>query len=243
MREVLARTTADRMAWFWMLIEPIAHVALLSALRALIGDFNSIAGAPLVPWLIVGLMTFFVFRDGLLRSLGAISSSKALFTYRQVKPIDTVLVRCFVEGILKSFIFLILIAALALLDYEIFPENILLAALGFYLVWLFGVGSGLLFSVCSELAPEIDKIIRIAMFPLYLVSGVLFPVNFLPEYLQVYILINPLVHGIESARLAFFGGYWSLDGISVYYLFISALSLNVLGLIFHMRFSERMKAL
>lgn len=243
MREVLVRTTADRMAWFWMLLEPIAHVALLSGLRSLIGDFKLIAGAPVVPWLVVGLMTFFSFRDGVIRSLGAVKANKGLFTYRQVKPVDTVLVRCWVEGLLKFFIFVIMITALCLLGFDAYPHSLIEAISLFFLVWLFGVGVGLLVSVGSELVPELEKIIRIAMFPLYLVSGVLFPINFLPPYLQKLILINPVVHGIESCRLAFFHGYWSLDGISVSYLAFSSLVLIVLGLLLHIRFSERLKAL
>lgn len=243
MREALARTTADRMAWFWMILEPIAHIVLLSALRSVSGVFHTIAGAPVVPWLVVGLMSFFLFRDGVTRSLGAVDSNKALFTYRQVSAVDTVLVRVFVEGLLKTIIFILMIMGLLLLGFNMVPSDPLGVTLIWLTIWFFGIGSGLICSVVSELIPEIGKIIRITMFPLYLISGVLFPLNFLPEKFHSLILINPIVHSIELMRTFFFDSYWTLSGISLSYLIIATLFQLTLGLALHLRFKEKLKSL
>lgn len=45
LREAVARISADRVAWLWLLAEPIAHVALLVGVRTLIGRIRIIPGA------------------------------------------------------------------------------------------------------------------------------------------------------------------------------------------------------
>jgi len=70
MREALARTTGDRFAWFWMLAEPIAFVVIMVLVRELLGRLRLIMGAEWIPWLVVGLVAFFLFREGVLRSMG-----------------------------------------------------------------------------------------------------------------------------------------------------------------------------
>jgi len=242
MREALTRTTADRFAWFWMIAEPTAHVVVMVMMRTFVMKGSLISGADFVPWMITGLLAFFLFREGLLRSLGAINANKGLFAYRQVKPIDPVLVRCFIEGVLKTFVFLLFIAGGALLGMDIIPHDPLGAIANWLSVWLLGVGAGLVVSASDSLIPEIGRVVRIATLPLLIISGVLFPLNFLPQDIQQYLLYNPIIHAIESLRLSFFAGYRSLNGVSMVYLWLCVLSLIAFGLILHIRYEKQLKA-
>jgi hypothetical protein len=123
MREAIARTMADRMAWFWMLAEPVAMIAIMVMIRTVVlGRDSHIAGADFIPWLIVGLFGFHLFRENMMRSIGAVEANQALFGYRQVKPVDPVLVRCYLEGMLKTFIFLLFILAGILLELDLIPD-------------------------------------------------------------------------------------------------------------------------
>ena len=76
MREALGRVTAARFAWFWMLLEPLAHVVLLVMVRELLGRLRIVTNAEFVPWLLVGITTFLLFREGVTRSIGAINANK-----------------------------------------------------------------------------------------------------------------------------------------------------------------------
>ncbi len=242
MREALARTTVDRFAWFWMIVEPAAHVAVMVLLRTFVGNAKFVTGAEFVPWMITGLLAFFLFREGLMRSLGAIDANKGLFAYRQVKPVDPVLVRCFLEGVLKTFIFLLFIAGGALLGMDIIPHDPLSAIASWLSIWLLGVGAGLVISASDALIPEIGRVVRIAMLPLLIISGAMFPLDFLSYDILQYLLYNPIVHGIESLRLSFFVGYRSMNGISMIYLWLCTLSLIAFGLMLHIRYEKRLKA-
>lgn len=241
-REALQRTMADRFAWFWMFAEPIAQIVLFVAIRELLGRVRIITGAEFIPWLIVGMMTFFMFREGLTRSLGAIDANRALFSYRQVKPIDAVLVRCAVEGILRSLIFLILIVGASTIGISVIPDNALGAIHIWLLAWFLGVGAGLFFSVANSLVNEVGIIVRVVLFPLYFLSGVIIPMTILPHDIQAYVLYNPLFHLVELMRADFFETYRPINGVSHLYIIWWALVMAVVGLAMHSRFESRVKA-
>ena len=244
MREAVSRTMADRFGWFWMLAEPMAMVGMMVAIRSVImGSERFIPGADFIPWLITGLLGFYVFREGMMRSLGAISANRGLFSYRQVLPVDPVIARCLVEGAIKTFIFILFIAGGELLGLKLFPDDPLLAIVDWMSLWVLGFGAGLVVSVLASLVQEFAILIRISVLPLMLVSGVILPLNFMPQPVLDVVLYIPVVHGLEELRGSFFAGYHKLPGISEFYLWFWALALMVIGLALHIHFEMKLKAL
>ena len=243
MRELVARTMADRMAWFWMIAEPLAMVALMVFIRSLVmGGGMMLMNAEFIPWMIVGLLGFYLFRENLTRSLAAIDMNRMLFAYRQVKPVDTVLVRCYLEFVLKTFIFILFIVGGALLELPLIPELPIEAIFAWFSLWTLGLGLGLVFSVLSTLVNEIGILVRVTTLPLLLMSGVMIPATIVPQHLQPYFLMNPIVHGVETLRMSFFQHYVTIPGIDQSYLWYWALSSMLIGLILHKHFEPRLKA-
>ena len=242
MREVLARTMQNRFSWFWMLAEPIAYVVIMVGVRELLGRTRFVIGADFIPWLIVGLTSFFLFREGVTRSLGAVNANHALFAYRQVVPVDPVLIRNVLEGLLKTVVFAILVTGATLLGYEILPHDPLSAIGGWLALWMLGLGAGLIASVGATLNDAVEMAVRLSMLPMFLLSGVIIPLNFLPHDVQQLLLYNPVLHGVESLRLCFFEGYRTLHGIDASYLWLWNLVLLALGLALHLKFATRLKA-
>jgi capsular polysaccharide transport system permease protein len=242
-REFLARVMADRMAWFWMLAEPVAFVAIMVAIRTVVlGRDVQIAGAEFVPWIIVGLLGFFLFREQMFRAIGAVDANAGLYTYRQVKPVDPVLTRSWLEGVLRTVVLLLFIGAGVLLHIDLVPRAPLAALWAWLSLWALGLGMGLTLSALSALVPEIGRIVRILSVPLLIISGVIFPLNFLPHDILAWLMINPIVHGLEALRDGFFSVYYPLPGASLLYLWYWALALLALGLMLHLRFEMRLKA-
>jgi len=241
-REALTRTMKDRMAWFWMLAEPALIILIMVAIRAVVmGRAKHIAGAEFVPWLIVGLFGFQLFRENLIRSIGAIDANKALFAYRQVKPIDPVIVRCYLEGMIKSLIFILFLFLGELFDLDLLPDRPLYSLFGWMSLWMLGFGAGLTSSAVSELVPELGLITKIISLPLLIISGVLFPLNFVPHDLLVYMMWNPIVHGLEILRFGFFESYSPVYGTSLLYLWSWIIGLIAFGLSLHIRYQSELK--
>lgn len=242
-REFLKRVAADRLAWFWMLFEPIALIAIMIAIRTVvIGRNHYIEGAAYVPWLLVGLLGFFLFRENMMRSIGSIEANARLFAYRQVKPVDPVLARCFVEGVLKTVILLLFIGTMSLLGIDVFPDSFVWAMVVWIGLWLLGVGVGLILSAASSLVPEVGKIVRIFTLPLLLLSGAIFPLHYLPQSVLDYLMLNPVVHGLELLRSFFVETYRPVSGVDPLYFVAWILGASFLGLVMHIRFESRLKA-
>lgn len=240
LREAMARVTADRIAWFWLLAEPIAHVLLLVGVRTMIGHVRLIPGADFIPWLVTGVTAFILFRNQVNRGMNAISANRALFAYRQVHPADTVLVRSGLEGTLSTIVMMVLVFVFALLGQDIIPGDPLKVMAFWVLIWLFGLGAGLVVSVLVTILPESQKFISMIMFPLYFLSGVIIPIQYFPKEILEYLLYNPLVHAIEFIRAGFFEGYRVVDGISALYLGYWVVGALLLGLLLHVRFKARL---
>jgi len=242
MREALARITAARFAWMWMLVEPIAYVVIMIGVREVMGRVAFASGAEFVPWLITGIVSFNLFRDGVSRSMNAVEANRGLFAYRQVAPVDPVLVRAFLEGMLQTVVFAILIAGCALLGFQIIPADPLGVMFVWLGIWLLGAGGGLVVSSSVALVAEVGRVVRIIMLPLFMLSGAIVPLQMLPHGVQEALLYNPVLHGIESIRLCFFSQYKSLYGVNLLYLWFWALALAALGLALHVRYADRLKA-
>lgn len=242
MREAISRTMSDRMGWFWMIFEPVAMVAIMVGIRSFIRGDRLIINAPFIPWMIAGMMGFFLVREGMIRGMGAIDANSALFAYRQVQPADPVLVRIFLEGTLRTFVFLLFIIGGLLLGLELYPDNAIRAMAAWMSLWSLGLGLGLFTSVASTLVPEAGRIIRMLSLPLLIISGVIFPLNQLPHWLLEYVMLNPIPHALETLRLGFFENYETIHGTSMLYFWLVTLTLNALGLLMHLRFSDRLKA-
>ncbi len=242
MREVLGRLFAERSAGFWLFAEPVLFVAVMVSIRTVVQMMDRVGGVEMVPWMMIGLVAFFMFRDGMKGALRTINSNQALFSYRQVKPVDTVLVRNFVEGFVRTIVLLILLLGLGLLGFDVVPHNFLNALSAWGTVWLLGLSSGLVVSVIGTMVPEVGRIINIISLPLLIISGVMIPIQYLPHNIQELLVYNPIVHGIELVRLGFFQGYWTFPGVSVLYLYQWILAMAMLGLMMHIRFQSRLKA-
>lgn len=242
MREAIGRTMTDRMGWFWMIAEPAAFLLVMIGIRSFIRGDSLVVNAPFIPWMLVGMMGFFLIREGMNQGLGAINANKALFAYRQVHPIDGVLVRNVLDGLIRTVIFLLFMVGGLMLGTDFRPDNGFEAIGGWLSLWLFGLGLGLVTSVLGTLVPEVAKIIRMITLPLLIISGVIMPLNSLPHYLLEYLMLNPIVHGLEYIRHGFFEGYKVVHGTSMTYFWAWTLSSLALGLLMHVRFKERLKS-
>ncbi|PCF95178.1 ABC transporter permease [Vreelandella nigrificans] len=242
MREALSRTMADRMGWFWMIFEPVAFVGIMVSIRSFIRGGRLVVNAEFIPWLIAGLMGFMLVREGMLRGMGAIEGNSALFAYRQVQPVDPVLVRNFLEGALRSLVFLIFIGGGLMLGLDMYPDNAVRVMAAWLSLWCLGLGLGLVTSVAATLVPEVGKVIRMLSLPLMILSGVIVPLNRLPHWLLEYLMLNPIPHGLETLRLGFFETYQVVHGTSMLYFWLFTLTLISVGLLMHLRFVDRLKA-
>ena len=241
LREAVARLSASRGAWAWIVLEPVLHVLFMllifTVLRA-----RTIAGADATTWLLVGMVSFFTTQNVFQRAMGAISANAALFAYRQVRPVDTVVVRFGLEVLLGLAAATVLLLLVGLLGHTIAPPDPLGAIAAYLGLMLCGLGLGLMLSVAGHLVPEINNIAPFLFRPLYFLSGVIVPLTIVPVQYREWVFFNPFAHGIELLRNSFFPNYHSAPEANFGYLYAFAVVSIFLGLALHVRFAERLRA-
>lgn len=228
LREALDRFFGSRAAWAWLLVEPSMHIAFMGGVWGMMRR-NSMGGIDVSLWIILGMLSFFLFRRTAVQTLHALDCNKAFFAFRQVRPFDVALVRASVEAFSMFFISWFILGVAAMLGLHVLPEKPLTALLALAGLWLFGLGYGLITSVGMRLVPDSGHIFQILMMPLYLISGVIMPLTFIPVPYRDWLLWNPLVHGLELVRLGFFSNYHTLD-VSFSYLYAWVLGSLALGM-------------
>lgn len=230
-----------RAAWIWILLEPATHIIFLMVVFGVVRH-QVRQDANIEMFVLVGVWGFFLVRNIAQRGMEAINANQALFSYRQVQPVDTVLVRAAAEAFLYVIVGAVLLAALALLDIDVPPADPLRVMWSAFLLWAFGLGLGLMFSVIGTLMPGLGKTIRIVFTPLYFLSAVMYSVSSLPQPMRDVVLVNPITHGLEAMRGGWFAAYHGETHISLGYLAFWSLATIFLGLAMHMRYASRLTA-
>lgn len=237
--ESVAKLFSRRAAWAWLLLDPIMHIVFIMFLFAVV-RMQVVAGIETSVWVMAGLLAYFVFNRAMRHSMGAVVANAPLFTYRQVKPVDAVIVRAFLEGVLMLTVSMVLLFGAALAGLSVVPDDPLRVAEAVFGLWLLGLGGGMICSVAVTLTPDFGRVVELVFVPLYFVSGVIFPVNDIPPPFRDWILLNPVLHGVDAVRSGFATYYHALPEQSMAYLYGVALVLVFFGLSLHVRYSLRL---
>lgn len=239
LREAVFRLSGQRIAWLWLLLEPVFHIAFIMLFFELV-RMTTIPGADPAMFVMTGLLGFFMARNTALRSMEAINANAALFAYRQVKPVDTVLVRAALEGFINLVVALIVLAGAGLLGMDLTINDPLEVVVAFAGLWLCGLGLGLMLAVANQLLAELANVVKLLFLPLYFVSGVMFPVLIVPQPYREWLFLNPFLHGIEALRGGFFPHYYVVPETSLSFLYGFALVTIFLGLALHVRYARKL---
>jgi capsular polysaccharide transport system permease protein len=239
LREALDRLFGMRAAWMWLIVEPAMHIGFISFVWTVLRR-RSMGGVDVMLWIIVGMLAFFLFRRTAIQAMHAIDCNRAFFAFRQVRPFDAAFVRAGVEAFVMSIISLFIFTATVFTGRNPLPHDPLLVIAAVAGLWLFGLGYGLVASVLMRLIPETTHILQILMMPLYLLSGVIWPIVSIPPLYRDWLMVNPLVHGLEAARTGFFATYHTVPDVSLSYLYLWALCSVCLGLALYRVYETRL---
>lgn len=229
LREARSRFGDRRMGATWTLIEPICHLLILSVLFGLLRG-RTVAGIDFPVFVLVGLAPFLLFRNTALRLMNSPKENRALFSYKQIKPLDTYIARVLVEFSISATVYAILVFGFAWFGFDMAIKSPIEWMLTVLLGVMFSFGLGMLLSLIAHAMPSSTLFIRMMFFPLYFMSGVLIPASYLPHAMLPLLLLNPFLHLMELIRAEIFPHYVPVDGISVIYVIAFTLVLLFVSL-------------
>lgn len=232
--EVHSRVGKYRLGYLWVLLEPFAHVAILWWMRVLVLG-RTRADIPFTVFIIVGVVLWLLFRNIAVRSVRKKNrSSDGLFAHRfghkGTHSVDKILAYAFFELVVNALVFAIfLYLAWVFMDEPIQLSSFLFLVVVYLLLVCLALGLAFLFVSLIERFPDTERIIPIAIRPLYFMSGIFFSISEIPEGYQSYFQWNPLLHAVELIRNAVAPTY-NVPQASVMYLFVFAMAICIIGL-------------
>lgn len=228
-RELKTRVSQVRFGVMGVFIEPLGvmsvFLVLFSILRANRGPLDVLL------FLGTGIVLYTLFSDIAIRSANGMSANEALFFYKPVKPIDTVIARTIVESGLYAIVFIVIIFGTYLIRQRIVLADVSLLIMTYFALVIFSLGLGLFLLVATFIYPSINQFIPLALRPLWFISGVFVSLSALPQWLRPFVSWNPVLQAIEITRYSFTIEY-NIDKnlISLNYLWSCALLSLCFGL-------------
>lgn len=217
LREFLTRFGSRRMGAFWLLLEPMAHISIMLFIFTVVRA-REVTGMEFPIFLLTGMIPFFLMRNITMKLMDAVSANQALFAYPNIKIFDTYLARTLVECLISATVYSIFIFALGFWGgYDVSIAHPL-EWLGYLAIGIaFSFGLGILFSVIVQVMPNAKSLIHIVFMPIYLISGVIFPLWVIPEQYLPWLLWNPFAHIISEIRQSIFVYYPDIPGVNTEY--------------------------
>jgi capsular polysaccharide transport system permease protein len=229
MREVLTRYGRHNIGFLWLFVEPMLFTlgvtALWTATQASHGS-----SLPIVAFAVTGYSSVLLWRNMPSRCIGAIEPNLALMYHRNVKVLDIYVARLLLEAIGATISFFFLTIFFAAIGWMKLPEDVSKVLLGWVMLAWFGGSLALLLGALSERSELVEKLWFPTSYLLFPLSGAAFMVDALPPAAQSFVLLLPMVHGVELLREGYFGSSFTAHYDLVYMASI-CLALNLFGLV------------
>lgn len=204
LREMLTRFGRHNIGFLWLFVEPMMFTLGVTALWTATKTVHG-SSLPIVAFAITGYSSVLLWRNMPSRCIGAILPNLSLLYHRNVRPIDIYFARLALEaaGATMSFVFLVLF--FSFIGWLELPEDVLQIAGAWIMLAWFGLGLAILLGALSETYETVEKLWHPAAYILFPLSGAAYIVDALPEAAHKYVLLLPMVHGVEFLREGYFG--------------------------------------
>lgn len=228
MREILTRYGRHNIGFLWMFVEPMLFTLGVTALWTFSGAKHG-SSLPIVAFAITGYSSVLVWRNMPSRCIGAVAPNLALMYHRHVKVVDIYAARLLLEGAGATCSFVILSLFFIAIGWMQPPEDLLKVVAGWGMLIWFGVSLATLLGAWNEQVEMIEKVWHPASYITFPLSGAAFLVEALPRAAQDFVLLLPMVHGVELLREGYFGSAIRAH-YDIGYMALCCAGLSLLGL-------------
>ena len=203
-RELVTRYGRDNIGFLWVMVEPL----LFGGLVALIWHFmrgETEHGIGLTAFVVTGYIPITLFRHGVSRSVAIFNANSSLLYHRQVKIVDFILVRFFIEliGSLMAFTF----AGVVLMYFDEFPvpADIGLTITGWLVYAFFCLSLCLIVAPVSEMSEVLEKLVPVMTYVMIPFSGLFTLAQWLTPGLRNAFMWSPFANAMEMIRKGLWG--------------------------------------
>lgn len=204
MREILTRFGRHNIGFLWLFVEPMLFTLGVTILWTALQSVHG-SSLPIVSFALTGYSSVLLWRNMPARCVHAILPNLALMYHRNVKVIDILLARLFLEAFGATISLVVLTLVFYSFGLMELPQDVLTVALGWIMLAWFGMALALVIGGLAEEFEMVEKLWHPASYLLFPLSGAGYLVDSLPQKVQGWALMLPMVNGVECVRDGFFG--------------------------------------
>lgn len=219
--------------FIWALAEPIAAITLLTVVFSI--AFRAPAlGDNFALFYATGYLPFMLYSDLTNKIAQAIKYSKQLLMYPAVNFMDAVIARFLLNLFVHIVVFCIVIQGIMIFTNSGQLLNFRRILNAICMAMCLGLGVGTFNCFLSTRFPVWDRLWGILNRPAFIVSGIFFTLESVPEPYRDYLSYNPLIHVVGEMRGGFYPTYQA-GYVSEIYVYGTALLFFGVGLVFLLR--------
>ncbi len=215
--------------YLWAVLEPVGGIAILTLIFSF--GFNAPSlGVNFPIFYATGILPFMMFTSVCNRVSTSLLFSKALLAYPAVTYVDALLARFLINTVTQGMVgYLVFGGILMIYETRTRPDPMLIAQ-SFVLAAALALGIGTLNAYLMARFAVWQVVWSILTRPLFLISGIFFLFDTVPDQAQDFIRFNPLIHVVGMMRAGFYPTY-DAGYVSVIYVLLVALVTFAAGLL------------
>jgi capsular polysaccharide transport system permease protein len=204
MREIITRFGRENLGVLWLVGEPMLFTLGVASLWTAVGLHHR-SPIPIVAFAVTGYSTVLMWRNSASRAGSAVHANKQLLYHRNVQIIDVLLTRILIEIGGATCSFILLSSVFIFIGWMPAPLDMLEIIFAWVMLAWFGTGLAVLIGAASAFSEMVERLWHPVSYLLFPLSGAAFMVAWLPNGLQKFVLLLPMVNGIEILREGYFG--------------------------------------
>lgn len=206
LRDMRTRFFDHGIGFVFIVLWPLAHLIVLLAIYRVLGR-TSPYGESLDMFFATGLVPTLSFMYVSRFMALSLVLHRPMLAFPVVQPSDILFGRALLEVLASCIMAFLTFVLLVALGEEPVPFDPVAAASAFVAVLVLAVGVGMVAGVISAVFPFFVTLYSLSTILIYVLSGTLFVASTLPGPIGYALSWNPVLHGVEWLRSAYFLGY------------------------------------
>jgi len=206
-REVKARYKQSILGYFWVILNPLAQMLVMSFAFSIILRIptNSASNIPYSIFLFVALLPWNLFANSLSSASGSLVGSASLIT--KVYFPRTILVISTIIAKIVDFLFALIILVIYMIIYQIpININILWVIPIFFIQQIFTLGLSLFFAASNLLYRDIQYLLSLILTLWLYLTPIIYPADIVPAQFKILFQLNPMAVIVNAYRQTILGG-------------------------------------
>ena len=206
-RETRTRFAEYKLGYGWALLEPILHIALLSAMFAVLMHGRPPIGRHFFLFYYTGLIPYLLFVHTSSGMSHAITGNAPLLQLPPVTSFDAIAARGLLEIMTDIVVATVLLAAFMSLRLARMPDDLWEPSMALLVTAVLGCGLGFVNAVMTVFWRSWEKAYNQVLRVLYFISGIFYVPAIMPDWARHLLAWNPLLQAIDWFRAGFFASY------------------------------------